>query len=336
MNKNNILSSVLAAALIFSGCGAESESSSVDESSKEAVSKTTASSKSSETAMVDSSAIEPDEGADLNDYKTISEAYLSGETSGLDRLQRDILQAAEDILLSTVNDEMTLIEKELAIHDRLSEEIHYDESSLSVLGGHSEHAADLYGGLVEHNAICTGYAVSFALMMEMIGVEAIVVEGTNSEGNAHAWDQVRLDGEWYCVDLTWDDLDPETGSVYVKHQYFNCTGDYFYEHYHRWTMKDYPKATGTDLAYGRQFFATADSLEAVDAMLESAVSRGCGDICLIPEGDIAFDLSSKKYERNDIFYDIMDLIFDRMLYTYNYEPVKTDKGWALMISFRDE
>ena len=333
MNFRNILCTALTAVLLITGCASESESFSVSENSEPAVSKTKTAASVTASSAEDSISKE-DSG--LYDYKAISEAYLSGDTSGLDSMQRDILNAAEDILAEAVSEDMTLIEKELAVHDKLAELIHYDDNSLSVLGIQSKNAADPYGGLIYHNVICTGYALTFALMMEMLGIETIVVEGTNRAGSAHAWDMVRLDGEWYCVDLTWDDLDPEHGQIYVKHQYFNSTSDSFYEHDHRWERQDYPEAASNEMSYAAHFCESADSLEAASRIIENAIASGRGDICIIPEGEIFFDLSARHYDRDDIFYDIMELIYDRRLFTYNYEAVQTDKGWALMVTFKDE
>lgn len=42
--------------------------------------------------------------------------------------------------------------------------------------------------------------------MDMLEVECITVYGTpNSSGVEHSWNQVKLDGDWYCVDCAWDD-----------------------------------------------------------------------------------------------------------------------------------
>lgn len=85
--------------------------------------------------------------------------------------------------------------------------------------------------------------------MDMLEVECITVYGTpNSSGVEHSWNQVKLDGDWYCVDCAWDD--PIGGSP--CHTYFNVTSDYLRRgSIHRWDESTVPEATGTVWAYGK-------------------------------------------------------------------------------------
>ena len=77
------------------------------------------------------------------------------------------------------------------------------------------------------------------------------VEGTAYNGTSdHAWNQIRLDGEWYCVDVTWDD--PVTSgrvSEQTAHRYFNVTSDFMRETSHQWNEAEVPEADGTAYAW---------------------------------------------------------------------------------------
>ena len=51
-------------------------------------------------------------------------------------------------------------------------------------------------------------------------------KGTNSQGNTenHAWNYVELDGNWYAIDVTWDD--PITnGSWFVDNNKYFLKGE---------------------------------------------------------------------------------------------------------------
>lgn len=52
-------------------------------------------------------------------------------------------------------------------------------------------------------AVCAGYAAAYMYLMERLGVYCIYVEGDsyNSE-EGHAWNVIRLDGDYYYVDAT--------------------------------------------------------------------------------------------------------------------------------------
>lgn len=105
-----------------------------------------------------------------------------------------------------------------------------------------------YGVLICHTGNCWGYSSTFQLFMDMLGIECITVYGTpNNGGVEHAWNMVRLDGEWYCVDVAWDD--PIGGSP--GHTYFNVTSEYLRKgSIHHWDEASVPEAAGTDYAYG--------------------------------------------------------------------------------------
>ena len=55
---------------------------------------------------------------------------------------------------------------------------------------------------------------------------------------------VKLDGEWYCVDPTWNDTGDREEEK-PRHTLFNCTSDYMRETNHQWDYANTPRATAT-------------------------------------------------------------------------------------------
>ena len=53
--------------------------------------------------------------------------------------------------------------------------------------------------------MCEGYANAFQLLALKSGVTSIVVTGTVTNGGGHAWNQVKINGQWKTVDVTWND-----------------------------------------------------------------------------------------------------------------------------------
>ena len=57
--------------------------------------------------------------------------------------------------------------------------------------------------------MCEGYANTFQLLATKSGVTSVVVTGdvTYSDGSSigHAWNQVKINGTWKTVDVTWND-----------------------------------------------------------------------------------------------------------------------------------
>lgn len=58
-------------------------------------------------------------------------------------------------------------------------------------------------GLIKGKCVCRGYAGIVRDVFRSIGIDARVIVGI-SENGGHAWNQIKLDGEWYNIDVTWD------------------------------------------------------------------------------------------------------------------------------------
>lgn len=181
--------------------------------------------------------------------EAILQAWRSGEDSALGETDRSILHAAEEVLRQELQDGMSAPEKELAIHDWLTGWSSFDMSAFSRAPGQgSGTPSDIpYGVLLQRSGNCWGYASTFQLFMDLLDIECITVYGLpSSSGVEHAWNMVRLDGEWYCVDAAWDD--PIGGQP--GHTYFNVTSDFLRRgSIHRWDETAVPEATGTTYAY---------------------------------------------------------------------------------------
>ena len=107
------------------------------------------------------------------------------------------------------------------IHDYIVDNAEYDNSDKTNNG-------NMYGLLIEKNAVCEGYAKAFQYLLDLLDIPNIIVygEGINSknESEYHSWNYVQMDnGKWYAVDTTWDDpIVIGNGRITedIKHEYF--------------------------------------------------------------------------------------------------------------------
>ena len=104
-------------------------------------------------------------------------------------------------------------------------------------------AAPLFGvGNRGHRFVCSGYAEAFCVLCNRLDVPCMYVEG-NYDFGAHAWNYVQMeDGQWYGMDVTWDDDD--AGGP-PRHTYF-LTGN---------------NSRGTDGKTYAEMHVPADSIE---------------------------------------------------------------------------
>lgn len=58
-----------------------------------------------------------------------------------------------------------------------------------------------YGLLTNGSSVCEGFAWTYNVLMNELGVESYVV---TSKNNNHSWNLLKIDGEYYHVDVTWD------------------------------------------------------------------------------------------------------------------------------------
>ena len=105
-------------------------------------------------------------------------------------------------------------EIEKRIHDALVSVVTYDTTQ------QKDYIHTLYGALVNGEAVCDGYARAFQYLLYQVGIPCLLVTG-ESLGENHAWNIVEIGGQYYQVDVTWDD--PDNGEPGVMYAYFNLT-----------------------------------------------------------------------------------------------------------------
>lgn len=144
--------------------------------------------------------------------------YITGERTVLGSSITDASQKADWIVSNYISSGMSEKEKALVLHNWLIYNAYYDLS-------YSIYTAD--GVLVKGTGVCDSYSKAYSMLLDKAGIENKRVTGVAKEG--HAWNLVRVGGQWYHVDCTWDDPTggPETAvSGYEQGTYF-LKGDAF-------------------------------------------------------------------------------------------------------------
>lgn len=117
----------------------------------------------------------------------------------VDRAIKSFEKLTSEIVLYSPESEYEIVKN---AHKWIIEHTEYDETvSLPNI-------RDIYGVFENGVAVCAGYANAFKYILDRAGIPCLYVpgEGVNDgEVESHAWNYVKLDGNWYFVDCTWDD-----------------------------------------------------------------------------------------------------------------------------------
>ncbi len=135
------------------------------------------------------------------------------------------------IVSTMITDSMSDYTRALVLHDWLIYNANYDYSYTHY---------DAAGVLLYGTGVCDSYARAYQMLCTAAGLECIIVTGTATSENGtenHAWNLVKLSGQWYHVDCTWDD--PNKGGGYERHTYF-CLDDEAMAKDHSWNRPDDP------------------------------------------------------------------------------------------------
>ena len=104
-------------------------------------------------------------------------------------------------------------QKALWLHDWLLTQLEYDNT----LKWSSAESA-LTRGL----GTCQAYESAYSMLLSTAGIENTETRDT---GDAHTWNAIKLDGEWYQVDCTWDDSNDHWYDFDQRRLYFGLTDE---------------------------------------------------------------------------------------------------------------
>lgn len=119
-------------------------------------------------------------------------------------------------ILFVIEDDMTELQKALYLHEYMCENFEYDKS----LGNYN-----MYDLLLTGRGTCQAFMLTYMELMNRVGIES---DYAYSGEIMHIWNLVKLDGEWYHVDITWDNL-----SGGVSHKNFLLSDKEILENGHR-------------------------------------------------------------------------------------------------------
>lgn len=117
-------------------------------------------------------------------------------TFGTPEETQEIFEQVDQKLASIyklIDSSMTEDQKAVTIHDYLVSHAEYDLRYKNYTS---------YGVLMDRRGVCQSYALAYMYIMNHLGIETHLISSSSMN---HAWNVVKIDGEYYNVDCTFDD-----------------------------------------------------------------------------------------------------------------------------------
>ncbi len=172
-------------------------------------------------------------------YRILEMGYRPDFSSNENSRAKKAYDYAKKVLNRILDDDMTDVDKAHAIYDWIMWRVLYNShaSSISEISEAVKYSAFYIESVLTDDsffAVCDGMSKTYSLMCNLEGIPCVRVTGTAYVGGSdggHAWNKVKVRGQWYIVDCTWGDfqvqlksksLFGETVESYeiASHQYF--------------------------------------------------------------------------------------------------------------------
>ena len=117
-------------------------------------------------------------------------------------------------ILKNMPKEASEYERELYLHDLIIKMCKYARKTEGEIDWRK---FTIIGAILDGEAVCEGFSKAMQILLNEVGVECRVVTGKIGE-ESHMWNLVKIGGNWYHLDVTWDEP-----SEIGRYNYFNLT-----------------------------------------------------------------------------------------------------------------
>lgn len=158
----------------------------------------------------------------IADYISLNANKEYAKASDRTIMNNAILTVIADFMDKSSLSEKNDYQKAKAINHYIMDRIEYAYISGTETPETAYWAHNLEGFINENykKGVCECYSRSYLLLSKVCNITSIQITGyaNNNPASGHAWNYTKIDGNWYGIDVTWNDT---TTSM------FNKDGDYF-------------------------------------------------------------------------------------------------------------
>ena len=141
---------------------------------------------------------------DEKDNAKIIKLFYTDSKATVKNRKNDLEEAAQELIDNGKDRNDGLFDFVLYLHDTICEKTEY-----SLGGSQIDENAGADDVILDRHGSCAGYAKAFSYLCQMSGIPCICIYGeaySDGKNEEHCWNKVFLGGEWYNVDVLWDDM----------------------------------------------------------------------------------------------------------------------------------
>jgi len=133
------------------------------------------------------------------------------EQSRIDNMQNQINSAVNEFL-NSLEDGLSEYERTLAVYEYLIQTTDYDTSVMNKIANGLNGLKDdeiirsqtIASVFIDRKTVCSGYSKATQYLLNKVGIFCVYISGSaRGQGDNHAWNLVKIDGDYYFLDTTW-------------------------------------------------------------------------------------------------------------------------------------
>ena len=163
----------------------------------------------------------------------IVDAWFSGDTSNLNESELYAMNTAVEMVTYAMDTASNRMELEIILHDLIVEQVSYLDNTRDVPDPlNPPRNLTVVGALLDGYANCQGYTDAFYTLASMAGFE-VGRMSVYTSNDLHSVNTICLDGNWYIVDVTFDDNDNESSNYRLLNAGIDVIHEYEWHEYNQ-------------------------------------------------------------------------------------------------------
>lgn len=235
--------------------------------------------------------------------------------------------AADAVLAGIPSSAKTEYAKELYLHDWLVQNCEYDETL-------DTDVYTMHGVLLNKRANCEGYSRTMQYMLRALGIKNYLAVGkafggTTQQDAGHMWNIACIDGNYYNIDITWDDYSvtdvvdfPDNS---VSHVYFNISSADLSENHSVDDEAVWAPCTAESYGYFRNsatYFSNYDAYaeHAMRDAIANSLAAGYNSVEFAFKDKTAYDNAFSNLIESGSMYNLITAANSRVSSPYRVDP----------------